>query len=373
VEYWRDGDGHRKDDNGQQKADIENPGLWRDWEPEKLVFMPKVSRQVYSRPPMERMMRIHSLLQNGECPNCTSVGREFELSVRTVVRDIDFMRDRLNLPIEWDARRNGYYYTRPVEYFPTLAMSEAETFALLVASKAIAQYHGTPFQKPLETAFRRLTGQLDQGVRFSMGSVEQVLSFRPFAPDDADLRVFEVLTRAVRERRVLRFQYRNRGAAALQEREVHPYHVACIDNHWYLLAYDVKRAALRTFSLTRMQKPQLGKKRFTVSKRFDPDEYLRGSFGVYKGDAEGDYEVVVEFDAWAADEILGRRWHASQEIARLASGMVRLRMRLNNLEEVERWVMGFGTHATVVRPEVLRERLGKATQELAQRYGARSG
>jgi predicted DNA-binding transcriptional regulator YafY len=181
--------------------------------------------------------------------------------------------------------------------------------------------------------------------------------------------VFEVLTRALRERRVLRFQYRNRGAAAWEQREVHPYHLACIDNHWYLLAHDVKRNALRTFSLTRMQKPQMGRGRFTVSKRFDPDEYLRGSFGVFKGDPEADYEVVADFDPWAADEIRGRRWHASQEIMYLPGGVVRLRMRLNSLQEVERWVLGFGEHATVVRPESLRLRLAGLGAVFGKRYG----
>jgi predicted DNA-binding transcriptional regulator YafY len=44
-------------------------------------------------------------------------------------------------------------------------------------------------------------------------------------------------------------------------------------------------------------------------------------------------------------------------------------MRLNNLEEVERWLLSFGTHATVIRPQKLRERLSKATEELWQRYG----
>ena len=106
-----------------------------------------------------------------ELHNCRE---EFELCVRTVVRDIDFMRDRLELPIEWDGKKNGYYYTQEVDQFPQMPMNEAETFALLVAHKAIAQYHDTPFQRPLEAAFRRLTGQLDQSVRFSMGGVEKM-------------------------------------------------------------------------------------------------------------------------------------------------------------------------------------------------------
>ena len=51
-----------------------------------------------------------------------------------------------------------------------------------------------------------------------------------------------------------------------------------------------------------------------MSRGFDVDAYLRDSFGVFKGEPEGDYEVVVDFDAWAADEIRGRKWHQSQEV-----------------------------------------------------------
>ena len=81
--------------------------------------------------------------------------------------------------------------------------------------------------------------------------------------------------------------------------------------------------------------------------------------------------MVVELDAWAADDVRGRRWHPSQELTELPRGMLRVRLRLNNLEEVERWVLSLGTHATVVRPEKLRERLRKATEELGSGTGSR--
>ena len=74
-------------------------------------------------------------------------------------------------------------------------------------------------------------------------------------------------------------------------------------------------------------------------------------------------------EAWAADDVHGRRLHSSQELTELPGGMVRLRMRLNSLEEIESWVLSLGAHATVIRPEKLRERLAKATEELWQRYG----
>ena len=158
--------------------------------------MPKVQAEVFSRPPWERMMRMHQLIQNGELPNCTSLSKEFEVSTRTIKRDVDFMKCRLKLPIEYDARRYGFFYTEPVAQFPGLPVTEAEMFAMLVAHKAIAQYQGTPFQKPLMTAFQRLAGQLDQSARFTLGSLDEALSFRPLAPEDTDVKTFDVLSRA---------------------------------------------------------------------------------------------------------------------------------------------------------------------------------
>ncbi len=328
--------------------------------------MPKVPPQIYSRAPMERMLRLHQLLQNQEYPNCSTVGRELELCTRTIKRDLDFMKYRLDLPIEFDARRHGYYYTRPVEQFPGVAVTEAETFALLVAHKAIAQYHGTPFARPLETAFRKLTGQLDQTVRFTLGNLDEVLSFRPFAPEDADLETFQIVTRALQGRRGLKFLYRKAGAAKAQWRRVHPCHLACIENHWYLFAYDLRRQDMRTFVLARLSRPELTPEHFTLPRKFDLNEYLRGSFTVFKG--AGDYEVVIDFDAWATDLVRGRRWHPTQQFTELPKGCSRLGLRLNNLEEMERWVLSWGNHAKVVEPKALEARLCRTATELQRRY-----
>jgi len=66
----------------------------------------------------------------------------------------------------------------------------------------------------------------------------------------------------------------------------------------------------------------------------------------------------------------GPSFHPSQEVTEVGTGMMRLRLRLNNLEEVERWLVSFGSHATVVRPRALRERLRKAGEALVQQYAA---
>jgi predicted DNA-binding transcriptional regulator YafY len=328
--------------------------------------MPKVPEQIFVRPPWERMMHIHERLKSGKHPNCEKLARDIEVSTRTIKRDIDFMRCRLNLPIEYNSQRYGYYYSEPVEQFPGVPITEAETFALLVAHKAIAQYHGTPFQKPLAAAFRKLTGQLDSKTSYTLGNLDQALSFRPLAPDDTDLEIFEILTRGVRDRRVVRFLYKKLGARQFKRRTARPYHLACIDNHWYLFAFDLDRKDVRCFVLTRLKELELTSKTFEPPDDFQPDEYLRGTFTAFTG--KHDYEVAVEFDAWATDLIRGRKWHASQEFTELSDGCSRLVMRLNSIEEMEGWVLGWGTHATVLRPGELVERIRKSASEISAKY-----
>jgi predicted DNA-binding transcriptional regulator YafY len=279
------------------------------------------------------MMRIHRLIENKEYPNCSNIAKEFEMSVRTIKRDVDFMKTRLNMPIEFDVKRNGYFFTKSVPHFPQMPMSEGDTFALFIASKAIEQYRGTPLQQMLEATFRKLTGQLDESVRFSLGSLDGVLSFRPFAPGDRELSMFAILKRAVSERRAMKFLYRNRGQLKAQQRHVQPYHIACVENQWCMFGFDVKRKDLRTFVLTRLSRPSLTGSRFTVSKKFDLNEFLAGSMGLFKG--KDDFEVVIELDAWAADDVRGRRLHSSQETTEMPKGMLRLRLRLNSLELCE--------------------------------------
>ncbi len=59
---------------------------------------------------------------------------------------------------------------------------------------------------------------------------------------------------------------------------------------------------------------------------------------------------------------------SSQEFTELPKGMLRVLLRLSSLEEVERWVLGFGCHATVVQPHVLRDRVVKTAKEIQARY-----
>ena len=320
----------------------------------------------HSRPPLERMMQIHSRLKDRRFPNCQKIARELEVSSKTIQRDIDFMRYRLGLPIEYDPIRFGFYYSEPVTSFPNVEVSEGEITALFVAQKALAQYKGTPFEQPLRTAFRKITDGLNDRVSFSWSDLDHVISFRSIGTSPADLEIFESVSRAVLRSVEIHFKYRKLHGREHELRLVQPYHLACLENQWYLFGHDLERAQLRTFALPRMRDVCLGTARFRRPADFSIGKLLRGSFGAHSGKKQ--YRIKLEFDPFAARLVAERTWHESQRIRSRRDGSLVLELELAGLEEIERWILSWGSHVRVLAPEELIALVREAATAIEKQY-----
>jgi predicted DNA-binding transcriptional regulator YafY len=327
------------------------------------------SRASLSRPPLERMLRIHEELRRDALVNCSKLVKLLEVCRKTVVRDIAFMRDRLDLPIEYDPRIQAYRYSQPVNAFPTIQVTEGELLALLVARRALEQYRGTPFHRQLEVAFDKLAGGLRDRISFSPADELRAVSFRNIGLGRADLDVFNALSRAVLRQVEVEFSYRKPGEGRARRRRVRPYHLAYRENLWYLVAFDIARDALRTFAVPRISEVAVSPTAFERPDSFSPEQFFSNALGVLGG--EGNYTVVIRFDATVADRVREREWHESQELRDLPSGGLELRMKLGALAEVERWVLGWGASARVLEPESLRARVRRTVAAMAAAYGSR--
>ena len=320
-----------------------------------------------SRPPLERMLRIHDELRRGALVNCSTLVKSLEVCRKTVVRDIAFMRDRLNLPIEYDPGIQAYRYTHPVNAFPTVQVTEGELLALLVARRALEQYRGTPFHRQLEIAFDKLAGGLKDKISFSPADELRAVSFKNMGLGKADLEGFNLLSRAVLRMNEVEFNYRKPNAAQMEHRRVQPYHLSHRENLWYLVAFDPMRKALRTFALPRITGVVVTKTHFEKPADFSPEKFFASALGVLGGD--GDFLVVIRFKADVADRVREREWHESQEMRDLPGGGLELRMRLGALAEIERWILGWGVSAEVIKPDVLRDRIRETVAGLTSTYG----
>jgi proteasome accessory factor B len=322
---------------------------------------------MHSRPPLARMLRLHQKLSAGAFPNCRKLADELEVSTKTIQRDIDFMRDRMGYPIEYDQLHLGFVYTKPVTHFPTMEVSEGEIVALFVAQKALEQYRGTSFEKQLRIAFEKIANGLVDRIQFQWSDLDAAISFRGLGRSIADLELFELVSRTVLDFHELTFDYKKLGSPRYEARRIQPYHLGCIENQWYVIGQDLARRQLRTFALPRMRRARDTGVRFRRPADFSITQHLGDSFGIFRGPG-GRHRVRLHFDAFAARLVSEREWHPSQKLKRLPAGELELTLTLGSLEEIERWILSWGAHATALAPPELVTHLHEVAASLARRY-----
>jgi proteasome accessory factor B len=311
------------------------------------------------------MQYIFQKIQTERRPNCSTLGKALEVSPKTVQRDIDFMRYQLELPIEYDRLRHGFYFDGVVGSFPSVKITEAELIALFIARKAVEQYAGTPYQKPLAAAFSKLSSQLENEIAFNWQELDHAVLFRPIGLSKYSLEVFEQAAAAVHQRKEFEFEYRklNSRTAKSEVRRVQPFSLLCVEGQWYVRGHDLARRELRTFHLGRMRRPKILPHSFQRPAGFDVSESFIDSIGIYEGlQPEA---VGLRFRDWAAQVVSERQWHASQKLRQGADGTLELKIKVAITPEFERWVWSWGDAVEVLQPAGLRDQIRNTHQRAA--------
>ncbi len=324
---------------------------------------------VQSRAMLERIQKMIHRVARGEYPNCQQMAREMEFSARTLYRDIDFMRDRLGLPIEYDALKNGYYFNGEVADFPEVKLQTSDLIALFVGEKILSQYPGTGLERRLRGVFERILSTMDEEVSVSWQELDALMSFKVSGVAEQDIRTFEKLAESVQKRLEVEMVYHKLSAKKPERRVVQPLHLASCNGLWYVLAHDVGRNAIRTFALSRITSVEKTGRKFEWPKGFDPAKWFENSFGVFHADGKP-MLVRVRFDPPVSRLIAERQWHASQTIRQLDGDAIEISMRVGNLTEVLNWVMSWGGSAEVIEPENLRNMIRDEAAKILKRYGA---
>ena len=327
-----------------------------------LAFSGTRSRTLHSRPPLNRFQEIFHAIKTGRYPNRTQLARSIEVTTKTIQRDIDYMRYQLNLPIEFDYARGGYYFTKTITDLPLFQLTESELVSVFVAQKALEAYRGTPFEQPLRTAFQKLQAATSNpGVRVSISweDLGSSISFRHFSAYLPDATIFAELAKAIQNEEVVEFDYKKLDAKAFERRTVEPWHLACVSGQWYLLGYDSKRGARRIFVLGRMQNVSTNARDFSHPRPGDADirQLFQNSFQIWLSENARLERIVLRFSGRAAQLVRERNWHPSQRLQELAKGNLEVTLTLNSLDEIVPWILSWGRECEVVRPARLRKKV----------------
>jgi proteasome accessory factor B len=312
------------------------------------------------------------MVSRNSFPNASQMAREMEVNRKTIQRDINFMRDELEMPLVYNEQEHGYFYSRPVQDFPFLKTTADDLVGLILARNALDPMKGSAMEATLRSSFQRLQASMSEQVTIPWSEIDQAFSVKSTGMTERDIFIFERLAKAVLESRELHFDYQKLRDTSSMRRRLQPYHLAEIDGGWYVIGYDLDREARRTFAVQRMKSVILTSKRFVRSRDFRLEDHFAGSFGVWAGEGEGtpSFDVKIRFWGFAARIVAERRWHPSQEIEEIEpdGSVIVLSMCLSALEDVSRWILGFGSQAEALAPEELRKRVSVELRNAAAQY-----
>jgi predicted DNA-binding transcriptional regulator YafY len=311
-----------------------------------------------SKTQFRRLTELTELIREGKQPvNCLILSKEWEVSQKTVQRDIDFLRDQLHAPLDYDRLRKTYFFTEPTWSMPALVVSEGEILAVLLGSRTLEQYHGTPVAKQLESIFQKLAELLPDKVRIRPEDMFNRFSFRCPPARAVTPENWAAVIRGLCEQKTLKMFYRKAEIAATEpakEYQFNPYHVANLQGEWYVFGVYDGQADVRQFSMARIERATVTAASFQMPADFDPEKLLADTFGRFSGKHES-HTVRLLFSKEAARWVEEREWHPQQLLRRRRTGDIELSFPAKGLYEVQRWILSWGHDVRVLEPKALRE------------------
>jgi len=311
---------------------------------------------------------VDEAIREGGYPSSPAIALRIERSYKTVLRIIEFLRDSLGAPIEYDATRKGWHYTENNWSLPSVKITEGEVLGVALAQMALQAYKNTPLADYIRRVTEKLQAALPEEVQIDpsrFGSIFR-FSFGPvtlFKPEH-----WELLVAAARQRHTVWMRYHAIWKDEVTEREVDPYLLRCFRGDWYLIGHDHKTGYVPIFDLARIRELRETKKTFFVRDDFDPDKYLSGTFQVSERSER--HKVRIQFFGVAARFVDMKVWHPSQKLTHRKDGSVILEMTVADLDEIASWVLSFGPNAIALTPPTLREQIARSADETSSRYRA---
>uniref|UniRef100_B8HWI4 Helix-turn-helix type 11 domain protein n=1 Tax=Cyanothece sp. (strain PCC 7425 / ATCC 29141) TaxID=395961 RepID=B8HWI4_CYAP4 len=316
---------------------------------------------------LERLLALDACLRSGQRHTAQSLASELEVCERTIRNDLAFLRDRYHAPLEFDQRR-GYRYLDPTWRLPTINLSQGELFALTLGARMLETYGGSAYVRELRSAIARLAERLPEQTWVDLQQVaDERILFRAGAETALDPEVWHQLEGACRHNKTVAMTYYTASRDAVSERKLDPYvlHIYRGTNP-YVIGFCHKRQEILWFRADRIRKLQVLEQIFVPDPNFDIKEHLERIFQYEVGGESR--PVAIWFDQRTAPFIRERRWHSTQEIQEHPDGSLTLQMNVRGMNDLKRWVLGYGSGAVVKHPPDLVEMVETEVQRMALSY-----
>src|SRR5580765_1695040 len=223
---------------------------------------------------VDRLVAIALRLQSRRVVRAEDLAAHFEISVRTVYRDLSALGEA-GIPIIAEA---GVGYSLVKGYhLPPVMFTAEEASALSVGGKLVEKLTDSSLRKQMETALLKIRSVLPRDRQDYLDRLERstaVVSRRASTIPRLSSEALTPIQRALAERRVLALDYQGGARSELTSRHVEPLGLVYYSDNWHLIAYCRLRRDVRDFRTDRIVRLELRNELFSGHDNFSLKEYL---------------------------------------------------------------------------------------------------
>lgn len=303
---------------------------------------------------IDRLTAIILLLQGGRS-TASEIARRFEVSKRTVFRDIEALCE-MGVPIVTESGTHGGYSLMPDYSLAPLQLTMREALLLRLALSSVSQLADTPFKQERESLLAKMQALIptrhQQDTEHLLQTIHLDVPERNYA-----VPFIEQLLESARTGQWLRISYRSARQASQQT--ILPRRLYSSSGFWYCEAYSLERREERTYRVDR----------FVEVSATQPPQHIESPRSELPYGHPSHPEVRIQLTARGVlmmerDRNLGDAIQPHGE----DGGLLCFRCPPAEYDWLVRTLLNLGSEAEVLAPDILRHLVQQAALDIVRHY-----
>lgn len=311
---------------------------------------------------------IQTLIVSRKGKSAAELASELKCGWRTVYRDLEALQVA-GFPLYTDRVEgtNLWSLLDTARHNIPVPLNLTELMALYFSRGMMKALRHTVFYDSLETFFQKIKSTLAPEYLQYLGQIERSLEVgsKPYKKYEEFRDVIDKASEAVLNKKYIEIIYYTMSRKKETRRKVAPYKIWFFDGTFYLIGNCGLRGDIRIFALDRIKRLVPTDENFELPEDFNLDEFMQSSFGVFHGEP-------VKVKIWFASEVAGyiseKIWHETQVIKQQEDGSVIFEAEVAGTDEIKYWILSWGAHAVVLKPDSLKKEIGIEAEAMLSNY-----
>ncbi len=297
---------------------------------------------------IDRLTAILTHLQSKRLVKAQEIADRFEVSLRTVYRDIRALEEG-GIPIIGEA---GQGYSLMEGYrLPPVMFSRQEALALLMAEKLIEKITDKDTAKQIQSAMFKVKAVLrnqEKSLIDTMTEHIEIFQHNNSLHVEGKDKSLQLLVNSLAERKVVRINYTTFETEISTCRSIEPVGVYYAYEQWYLIAWCRLRKAYRTFRVDRMQEMT------TLDENYDDRHPSLKAYLERVKTEQNLIEIIISVPSNMVKYLRRQAYDQGLVMKEAQGAMTEMTFMSSSQEAFLRWSLMMGDHISILKPLALK-------------------